>query len=278
MAVSKPQHLPPRYIFIGGLHRSGTSLLARLIAAHPEVSALHAPDVPEGEGAYVQGAIPHTAQHGIPGAFAFDPAQHMTEAHSLNTEETRSRLEADWSPRFDRTSRNRLEKSPVNLLRSRLYQALFPMAHFIFVTRHPVAVAQATAKWSDAPFDRLIAHWGRAHALAFRDLPYLHAALVLRYEDLCADPASSLRQIWAFLSLPPHPAAATIQNGNAKYRERTCAMPHAAAALGYTEHLHAADKLADDLRCRHPLKSVRLSVLEAATTTSTFPQMVAAPR
>ncbi len=139
---------PPRYVFVAGLHRSGTSLVSRLLGGHPDVATIAGSGAPEEEGAYLQGAIPHTARSGIPGEFAFDPAQHLTEGGAYDTLEVRRRIRLDWAPWFDPARPWRLEKSPVNLLRTRLYQQLFPMAHFVLVVRHPLAVTRATAKWS----------------------------------------------------------------------------------------------------------------------------------
>jgi hypothetical protein len=65
---------PHRYVFVGGLHRSGTSLVAQLIGDLPGISAINATPVPENEGVYLQGAIPHTARHGMQMLFATDPA------------------------------------------------------------------------------------------------------------------------------------------------------------------------------------------------------------
>ena len=85
---------PPRsrFVFVAGLHRTGTSLLARIIAAHPAISAIENAPVPESEGCYLQGAIPHTALDGRPGHYATDPLQHHTEQSPWNTLETQRRL------------------------------------------------------------------------------------------------------------------------------------------------------------------------------------------
>jgi hypothetical protein len=151
-----------RYVFVAGLHRTGTSLLARMIGAHEDVSAITNAPVPENEGCYLQGAIPHTALDGIPGEYATDPAQHMTERHALNSLETALRIEAEWAPWFDPDKPWRLEKSPVNLTRLRLLQGLFPLSHFVIVTRHPAIMAQALAKWSQRPAQQLSAYGAAA--------------------------------------------------------------------------------------------------------------------
>ncbi len=209
-----------RYLFVGGLHRSGTSLAAEELARHPKIAAIEGAPVPENEGVYLQGAIPHTAGMGRPGRFAEDPAMHLIEGGSFDTLAVRERLAADWAPWFPPDAPWRLEKSPVNLLRARLYQQLFPTTQFVFVVRHPLAVGRATAKWSDRSEAALIAHWVRAHALLIGDLPHLHCWAVLRYEDLCADPAAELSRIWRWMELgPPVPAPSrgAFPNSNAAY-------------------------------------------------------------
>jgi len=196
----------PRYVFIGGLHRSGTSLVAQAIASHPKVSGIGNSPAPENEGVYLQGAIPHTAAMGTPGSFAQDDDQHLTEGSRFNTLVVRDYLSAQWEPWFDPEAPWRVEKSPVNLTRARLMQQLFPLSHFIFVIRHPVAVSMATAKWSDRDLSALLGHWDDAHIRLKGDLPHLHNWMILRYEDIVSDPVVSLSRVWHFMSLPDHAA------------------------------------------------------------------------
>ena len=251
-----PDH---RYVFVGGLHRSGTSLTARLIAALPGVSAITDAPVPENEGVYLQGAIPHHAQSGRPMYFATDPAQHMTEAHPLNRLETRQRLEADWDPWYPSGGRWRVEKSPVNLTRMRLLQQLFPMAHFVVVLRHPEAVAAAVAKWVPDPAPTLIDHWLAAHDQLSADLPYLHAAAVIRYEDLVRDPAATPAGLAAFLDVVPAGVfEEAITDGNRLYDGQCRLSPaqvNRAARWGYGPDGAVDPAWRPDLR--HPLRSVR---------------------
>ncbi|MDH8276096.1 sulfotransferase, partial [Klebsiella pneumoniae] len=56
-----------------------------------------------------------------------------------------------------------MEKSPPNLLRLRLLQAVFPDAAFVVIVRHPVAVAYATQFWAKTPPLEQIEHWLIAH-------------------------------------------------------------------------------------------------------------------
>ncbi|MGY9037453.1 MAG: sulfotransferase family protein [Rhodobacterales bacterium] len=207
---------PHRYVFVGGLHRSGTSLVARVIGDLPGVSAINAAPVPENEGVYLQGAIPHTARHGMPMQFATDPAQHHKEGSHFDRLETQMRLERDWAPYFA-DAPWRVEKSPVNLTRMRLYQQLFPLSQFVVVTRHPEAVVAATAKWVDMDHDTMMDHWLEAHDIVRRDLAYLHAVMTVRYEDLIADPKATLARLAAFLDVDTVPAPQDIRDGNQDY-------------------------------------------------------------
>ena len=208
--------LPHRYVFVGGLHRSGTSLVARLIATLPGVAAITNAPVPENEGVYLQGAIPHTALHGRPMHFATDPEQHLVEGCAFDRLEVRTRIEADWAPWFA-TAPWRVEKSPPNLTRMRLYQQLFPLAQFVVVIRHPEAVAAATRKWVERDLPAMVDHWLDAHERVAGDLPRLHSVLTLRYEDLVADPGRAMAMLAAFLDLEPVPLPEDVRDGNADY-------------------------------------------------------------
>lgn len=257
------QRKPPyRYLFVCGLHRTGTSLLTRLLAAHPAIDAISDAPVPENEGAFLQGAIPHTRQHGIPGHYATDPAQHLVEGCRYDRLETRVRMEHDWEPWFSDKGLWRIEKSPVNLVRMRLYQQLFPLSQFVVILRHPEAMAAALAKWTDTAPRTLIDYALDAYDLALADLEYLHAAIVVRYEDLVANPQQVLDTVTRFCDLPAVKPACPLHDGNSRYRDAigmTREQARRAGRLGYLPQQRI-----DDFppRVQHPLREVR----EAART------------
>lgn len=248
---------PVRYVFVGGLHRSGTTLVADCLEAHAEVRGLPRWAAPEGEGAFLQGAIPHDALAGAPGRWASERGARLGEGGRYDDLEVRDRMRADWDLWYPPGGTWRVEKSPVNLLRARLYQQLFPACQFVFVLRDPVAVARATAKWSGDGEAALIAHWEAAHAALLEDLPRLHNWMAVRLEDLCAEPERELARLFAFLRLDAVPPSREIDaDPNAGYlAEGPPAAPRgeAAAAFGYPDG-------ANPLRGRHWFRDVREAI------------------
>ena len=252
-----------RFVFVAGLHRTGTTLLARIIGSHPRVSAISHSPAPENEGCYLQGAIPHTALHGRPGHYATAPEEHYTEVSTYNTLETKERLLADWRPWFAPDKRWWMEKSPVNLTRMRLYQQLFPTSQFIVILRHPQVMAAALAKWVDTDPQELVRYALDAYDLMANDLAYLHSALVIRYEDLVADADGVRRSLFAFLSLADQPNGLEIMDGNRRYRVPDDLDEKLAVRMqkwGYRAGGHC-----DPFEpiCRHPLRNVREAVASA---------------
>jgi len=222
---------PHRYVFVAGLHRTGTSLVAQILGSHPEIAAIEGADVPENEGCYLQGAIPHTARDGAPGHYALDPDQHLTERSGFNTLAVKDRLEREWGEWFAPGPAWRIEKSPVNLTRMRLLQALFPRAHFVVVTRHPLVMAHALQKWSERSVEDLAEYGVRAYRKMLDDVTYLHAVMVIRYEDLVAVGDGHARALEAFLDLGKGIEPSDLVDGNSRYdaQEDAGAMPE----LGY---------------------------------------------
>ena len=202
-----------RFVFVTGLHRSGTSLLSRCIAQHPQVSAFADTGVPEDEGQLLQTVYPPGHVDGGPGRFGFAERQHITERSPLVTAESRERLWAEWSPHWDLDRPVLLEKSPPHLTKTRFLQAMFPGCWFVVVTRHPIAVACATQKWSATRPDRLIAHWMRCHRILAADRPSLEHVHLLRYEDLVVSPDAELARIFTFLGMEAVPSGLDVRAG-----------------------------------------------------------------
>jgi hypothetical protein len=207
-----------RILFIGGLHRSGTSILHRIVRAHPELSGFTDTGVPEDEGQHLQTLFPVGMTFGGPGRFGFDPRAYMDETHPLATREKAISLSAEWAPHWDLGKAVLVEKTPLNLVRMRFQQALFPQAGFILLLRHPIVVAFATWKYCRLPIPVLIEHSLRCYERAMADAGHLEQFHRLYYEDLIADTQATIDPLWRFAGVADHTAdTLIISNFNEQY-------------------------------------------------------------
>ena len=206
-----------RLLFIGGLHRSGTSILHSLLREHPLTSGLNNTGVPRDEGQHLQSVFPAAHRYGGAGEFAFYPEAHLTETSRLIRPENRDLLLREWGSYYDLEKQVLLEKSPPNLIRSRFFRQLFPNSTFIFIVRHPAAVSLATEKWSKRSIIERLLHWHTAHAIMLHDTISLTDTLVIRYEDFVTTPQKYLDEICHMMSIPKFTPEGKIENHNEKY-------------------------------------------------------------
>ncbi|MDX1918305.1 MAG: sulfotransferase [Candidatus Caenarcaniphilales bacterium] len=193
-----------KFLFVAGLHRSGTSLIHKAIAQHPEVSGFFGTGVPEDEGQHLQSVYPPDDTYGGPGKFGFHPGSAFDEGSLLINPANREKLIQEWSKHWDMSKPVLIEKSPPNLTKTRFLQALFPESYFLIILRHPVAVSLATHKWSRSLLFDLFRHWVVAHRRFESDQPHLKKCLVIKYEDFVADQSTLLNQIFEFIQLEPY--------------------------------------------------------------------------
>lgn len=190
-----------KMVFISGLHRSGTSILHRVISASKDVSGFSDTGAFEDEGQHLQTVFRPAFAFGGAGKFAFNPAARLDEQSELVSVENKTKLLSEWSPYWDENCPVWVEKSPPNLLRLRFLQALFPNAYFVTIIRHPVAVALATQKWSKTSWDDLIHHWIVAHQIHQADRSKIKRELCFSYEYMTSFPNKVILELEQFLGI-----------------------------------------------------------------------------
>ncbi len=210
-----------KFVFLGGLHRSGTSLAFRCLREHPDVSGFDKTGAPEDEGQHLQSIFPKAYGHGGPARFGFSSAMQLDEHSELITDVNQRKLFEEWSRYWDVRKPFLLEKSPPNLIKSRFLQAMFPNTYFIFLLRHPAAVTFATRKWRPRmPISKFIEHWLVCHERMREDFDQLDRSISFHYEDFVAESEESLTRLYEFLGLSSIPPTEEIRSGvNDKYFE-----------------------------------------------------------
>jgi len=192
----------PKYVFVCGLGRSGTSVLARNVARLENCTGFKNTGVLQDEGQFLQDVYPSDNVYGGAGAFGFDPRAHLTENSPLLTPENAFKLRQSWERYWDQTKAIRVEKTPGNLLKTRFLQAVFPNSYFVVARRHPVPVSMANnQRWkvTFAPLHNLFDHWLHCYGLFEEDKSYLKHVYELTYEDYIENPSKCYDEIARFI-------------------------------------------------------------------------------
>lgn len=175
-----------RPVFIVGMPRSGTTLLERMLASHPEIIGL-------GERDDIEAAI------GVP------------------SDEAADQITGQWTPGASRY----VDKTPHNFLHLATIHRVFPDAQVIHIERDAIDTCWSCyTKDFHASHDYARTFLGLAHHYQFQARFTRECAEELgvklarvRYEDLVRRPEAELRRLLAFLDLPFDPKCLEFRAG-----------------------------------------------------------------
>jgi len=221
---------PDRTIFVGGLPRSGTTLVSKVISSHPLVTGLIRTPTPHNEGQYLQKVYPRAYEMGVEvlrarrgplgrwlaygigrgqnSHWAYHESAHLTELDVSLFPDARNRLLNQWRPYFEKPdARILVEKSPPNLMKTRWLQEVFPGSTFVTVSRHPMMQALAVKKWGTrrnrvgVDLAQIIHHWFTAMDCYREDAHHLDQTMMIRFEDFMVSPATNLNALGQQLAI-----------------------------------------------------------------------------
>jgi hypothetical protein len=237
-----------KYVFVCGLHRSGTSVLGRNVGRLQDCTGFkNTPcyignTIPIDEGEYLQEVYPLDLEYGGPGRFGFDPRAHRTENSPLLTPENVARLRTSWHRYWDKSKMICVEKTCGNILMTRFLQAAFPNSYFIVIRRHPIAVSMSTqGMWSVkiTSLHRLFEHWLHCYELFEEDKKYLNHVYELTYEDYIGNPAKYHQDIAAFIGtrVPESGLEDVRRANNKKYLDRWSTLLNQSGTQSYYQYI-----------------------------------------
>ncbi|HEU4430179.1 MAG TPA: sulfotransferase [Myxococcota bacterium] len=211
-----------RLVFLIGAPRSGTTLTARMLGAHPDVFAPAEP--------HLMPPLAHLGFHERVDEAPYDPVVTQIGLRELVSglpagerdylDGLRRFTDYLYARSIEHSGRRiYLDKTPAYALVLDFLTKLYPSARYVVLTRHPIAI------WSSYVDSFFAGDAAAAHArnpvleryvpaiarfLRERPAPLIH----VRYEELVRDPEKHLREICAFVGIDFQPGM--IQYGDAE--------------------------------------------------------------
>lgn len=192
--------------FVIGAFRSGTTLLRRMLDAHPRIVA-------PAETWFLLPLL--DLWRGATAAAGYDPAQAAAALRRHVDEEgfrrcCRAFARAFYLERLPDATTTFVDKTPLYLPIAGEIASVLPAARFIVLARDPRGILASRATWRHASDPDPRTHLGGVAADVARLAAFLRAqpdrARLISYEALCAAPHRELRRATDFLGLPWDPA------------------------------------------------------------------------
>jgi hypothetical protein len=187
---------PETWLFVVGCYNSGTTLLHKMLASHPDIGSM------PNEGQFFTDQLPRGADFGIPRLWALRPELfRWTESDVLANPD---RIKKQWAWFMNDTRRSVLmDKTIANSARTRWLQSNFKGSKFVLLFRDPFAVSEGIKRKEGHSVSDAATQWAESNRILLDDARFLEWVIEVRYEDLVQQPNETLRRITEFLGLPP---------------------------------------------------------------------------
>jgi hypothetical protein len=237
--------LANRMIFAVGARRSGTNWLQRMLASHPDVAA-----VPGESFFFSHGIRPLTERihHGA-------AASPMTTFTFMEREDLLDALR-DFCDRvflgvlatIGNGATHLVERTPTHVHDLDLIGAIYPEAPVVHIVRDGRDVARSLLahNWGPQSMSEAAAEWRDAVTAGRAAAPRLKQYVEVRYEELLADPATRIPELYAALGLDVASSTIDAARREAKVAFNVDATQRVIAAEKWRTDLSAADLAAFD--------------------------------
>lgn len=187
VSIERRDRLVESPVFLLSPPRSGSTLLRMILDTHPEICAPHELNLR---------AIRVTMEE----RRSVVSMRHI----GLNAETLEYLL---WDRILHRElaasgKRIIVEKTPFNVLDWRRFATAWPAARFIFLQRHPVAIASSLAKMLNRPVGGNVLALVTESVTAMQDARKVLKGPDVRYEDLVSDPVHVMQRLCEYLEVP----------------------------------------------------------------------------
>jgi hypothetical protein len=220
-----------RLLFVIGSPRSGSTMLQRMLGSHSMIYTHPEPHLIQ--PLYYMGffdrvdAAPY--DHINASEAMREYVQALPGGRRDYVDACRAYLDVLYGRMLEPTGRRYfLDKTPANALVAELLAELYPLARYIVLTRHPLAVLSSYAESffegdfeAAHAFNPVLERYVPAIARFLRHgkVPFVH----LRYEDLVSSPESEMRRVLDFLGLDFEEA--TIDYGEGRHETKSYGDP-----------------------------------------------------
>lgn len=183
------------YLFIICPNASGSTLWTKLIGTSPNTSMF---DVPQHEGQNLKGASQFLATpRGTETGLWTNNEEKFTNDNNYNWPALKALWEANW----DTSKPVLVEKSPPNVLRTRLLAKHFQPAKFVFSIRNPYAVCESMHRKNmhKPTWEMCAAHWARCAHWQMHNVSDMKDSVYFTYEQLCDNTDLVVQRLLEFI-------------------------------------------------------------------------------
>jgi hypothetical protein len=192
--------LRDRLVFLVGARRSGTNWLQRMVCAHPDAVA-----IPSETHLFSHGLAPlvERFQHAAPAspktAKVYLPRRDLLDALRDLADRTLGGVAAALDP----DARLIVERTPWHCYHLDLIGAVYPDAAIVHIVRDGRDVARSllSQEWGPTRMREAAEEWRSSVVAARSGAPHVGRYLEVRYEELLADPAPRLTDLYRWLGL-----------------------------------------------------------------------------